>query len=328
MGDGYDNDRENYRPEERGRIFENGCDRYFKDRERGYVRDSRTFEGRDGRMQVDKVKEGPDRTDTVEEKSGRVGGTKDETQLKVIRELFDRGDVDHHTLRSVEGEAISKQARELIDGLLRDYPERFTHQIISRADAREIWAKGLQREPGQQLEIPEVGEKARQQRTQQRTRRREERQREERARVQKEAAERAAREFPTMGELLARGRGESETAEKGSRTEPDAAEKAKAREAADAAEKAKKGREAADAAAWQRQREAADRLAQAGRDAREAAARGLPGDMAREAADILRVTQPTPGVEPLTRDQIEAARTRAGRDERGREREIGPRTRH
>ncbi|WP_280370249.1 hypothetical protein [Nocardia wallacei] len=162
MGDGYDKDRENIPSHERGRIFENGCDRYYKDREHGYMRDSRVYEGRDGRMKVDKINIQLGRT--IEEKSGEVKSRKDETQLKVVRELIDRGDINHHTLRTVAGEEISRPARELIGGLLRDYPDKFTHQVVSRDDAREIWARGLQREPGQQLEIPEVGQKARQQR--------------------------------------------------------------------------------------------------------------------------------------------------------------------
>ncbi|MFJ1461367.1 hypothetical protein [Nocardia sp. N2S4-5] len=69
------------------------------------MRDSRVYEGRDGR---------------------------------IVRELIDRGDINHHTLRTVAGEEISRPARELIDGLLRDYPDKFTHQVDSRDDAREI----------------------------------------------------------------------------------------------------------------------------------------------------------------------------------------------
>lgn len=167
MSDGYDRDRGPYDSNERGRIFENGTDRFFRDRENGYIHQSRTYEAGDEKIRFDKEKEAEGLTSTIEEKSGRIGGKKDEKQLRVLRALLERGEVHQHLLRSVEGEHISKEARELIDNLARDYPDRFTHQIISRSDAREIWARGMQLERGQQLELPGIGEKAREQRTQQ-----------------------------------------------------------------------------------------------------------------------------------------------------------------
>ncbi|MGV9972401.1 hypothetical protein [Nocardia beijingensis] len=178
MGDGYSRDRDDFEPHERGRIFENGTDKFFRDRENGYARGSRKYEFRDRngrieRIQFDKIKNEHDRSRaaSIEEKSGRIDGRKDEKQLRGIRELLDKREISRHTLRSVEGEFISKNAQELIRGLIQDFGDRFTHQIISRAEAREIWARGLQLERGQQLELPGVGEKARQHETQQREQR-------------------------------------------------------------------------------------------------------------------------------------------------------------
>ncbi|MFI6997041.1 hypothetical protein [Nocardia sp. NPDC050175] len=177
MSDGYSRDRDQIPNHERGKIFETGTDRFFRDRETGYTQGSRKYEFRDNggrteRIQFDKIRNEQDRsrTDSIEEKSGRIEGRKDEKQLRGVRELLDRGEINRHTLRSVEGESISKECQELINGLKRDFPDRFTHLQISRTDARTIWAigKDLERgrqvetpERGKQLELPGVGEKAR-----------------------------------------------------------------------------------------------------------------------------------------------------------------------
>ena len=77
--------------------------------------------------------------------------------------MIREGKVEHLLLRSVSGEQISPKAQKLIDNLQRDFPDKFTHQVVSRADAREVWALGRQLERGQQLELPGVGQKAREQ---------------------------------------------------------------------------------------------------------------------------------------------------------------------
>ncbi|MEV0355024.1 hypothetical protein AB0H71_03080 [Nocardia sp. NPDC050697] len=211
----YDKDREHYDNNRRGRIFETGTEQYYRDRERGYTRDSRTFiSPRIGTIKFDKTREVDGRVQAIEEKSGRIEGKKDEKQLKAVRDLLARGTVSQHVLRSVQGEAVSKTCQELIQGLTRDFPGQFNHQVISRADARQIWALGLQREQGQQLELPGVGEQARRQRhTRQQDRAREEREREERAhhaqqiaqQRQREAAERFARAAREAREAAERG---------------------------------------------------------------------------------------------------------------------------
>ncbi|MGW5219944.1 hypothetical protein ACWEQA_18930 [Nocardia sp. NPDC004085] len=173
--DEYERDRERYKPHERGRIFENGVEAYFKDRERGYLPSSRIYKTPEGRIQFDHVTEDQGKTFSIEDKSGRIGGPKDEKQLKALRVLLETGVVQEHTLRSVEGETVSKDCQILINGLKKDFRDRFTHLEISRAEARTIWALGMdlerskQRqlpERGQQLELPGVAEKARQEKAQ------------------------------------------------------------------------------------------------------------------------------------------------------------------
>ncbi|MEV0295633.1 hypothetical protein [Nocardia sp. NPDC050710] len=165
MPDGYDKDRAPFDDNNtRGRIFERGANEYFGDHEKGYLRHTGLFKDQGRSIQFDKVRtDSQGRVYSIEEKSGRIDGPKDDKQLKVVRSLIEKGVIQGHVLRSVEGEYVSKAAQKLIDGLNRDFPDRFTHQIISRDDARQIWALGIQREPGQQLEITGVREQARQQ---------------------------------------------------------------------------------------------------------------------------------------------------------------------
>lgn len=277
-GDGYDSDRNGFDNNERGRIFENGADRFFRDRENGYAIHSRTYEVGKDRIQFDKIKKDRGVTYTIEEKSGRIRGEKDEKQLRAVRELLDKNKNHQHVLRSVQGESISKEAQELIVGLLRDFPDQFTHQVIARADAREIWARGRALEQGQQLELPGVGEKARQQRQQEKAKRQEKiaelakaRDRAEKFRkIQqfREATARGRADAPQQAERDRQAREQTERARQAGRTpeteqarvERDAAERVAQefpppsqypqREAADAGEQA--AREAADAARAER----------------------------------------------------------------------------
>ncbi|WP_082392708.1 hypothetical protein [Nocardia arizonensis] len=168
MRDEYDKDRHNIDNNTRGRVFENGAYKFFRDGENGYNRQSRKFVAVGQRIRFDKIKDDRGRIYTIEEKSGRIEGQKDEKQLTVVRALLENGEVEQHTLRSVENEEISDETRKLIDALKRDFPDRFVHQVISRTDAHEIWVRGFQLEEGEQLEIPEVGRTARLQRAQQR----------------------------------------------------------------------------------------------------------------------------------------------------------------
>lgn len=162
--DEYDRDRDRVPNHERGRIFENGIDRFFRDRENGYVPGSRICETTKGRIRVDHSKEVGARTFTIEDKSGQIGGQKDRKQLEAMREILKENPNHQHMLRSVEGETVEKDLQKLIDGLIRDFPGQFQHKIISRSDAREIWVLGLamERGKGKQLEFPGMRERARQ----------------------------------------------------------------------------------------------------------------------------------------------------------------------
>lgn len=207
MPDGYDKDRDNVDNNTRGRVFENGTDRFFRDRENGYVQQSRTYRTRAGRTEFDKIREHNGRTDTIEEKSGRVDTPKDKKQLEVVRAILEKDENHKHILRTVEGEFVSKDVQVLIKDLKERFPDQFTHQVISREDAREIWARGLEREPAPQLELPGVREQAREQQERQREARQQAKERQDRTRI-------AEREQQARDRELARSVGPRELNEK------------------------------------------------------------------------------------------------------------------
>ncbi|WP_040798056.1 hypothetical protein [Nocardia higoensis] len=161
--DGYDRDRSRADNNTRGRVFENGADLFFRDSAQGYVKQSRILNTHAGAVRFDKFREADGRIWSIEEKSGRLEGKKDEKQLHALRILLQNNGNHHHVLRSVEGEHVSKEVRDLIEGIQRDFPSQFTHRVVSRAEAREIWALGRELERGQQLELPGVGRLAREQ---------------------------------------------------------------------------------------------------------------------------------------------------------------------
>ncbi|MGW5384163.1 hypothetical protein [Nocardia sp. NPDC003963] len=100
-----------------------------------------------------------------------------------------------------------------------------------------------------------------------------------------------------------------------------AAEKTRTQAAAREAQE-KQGRERQIAREQQQQREAVARLAQRAQEQREAAERGERPPMdGRDAADILRINRPPPGVESPFREPPQP--TRGGRDAPGRERDRG-----
>ncbi|MFE7797199.1 hypothetical protein [Nocardia sp. NPDC057440] len=251
MPDEYDRDRDQVPNHERGRIFENGADRFFRDHENGYVRGSRVYETTKGRIQFDHAKEAHGQTFSIEDKSGRIEGQKDKKQLKALREILKDNDKHQHMLRSVEGEPVAKDLQKLIDGLIRDFPTQFQHKAISRSDAREIWARGLELERGKQIELPGVRDRARAGKAQALELRRERIAELARAR---ERAERF-RAMEVFRQAAARGRAEA----------PQQVQAERTRRAAEPAVLAKPAREASEAAKRAErarvEREAAERVA-------------------------------------------------------------------
>ncbi|WP_280309437.1 hypothetical protein [Nocardia abscessus] len=291
MSDGYDNDREKYKAHERGRIFENGTYRYFRDRENGYVQQSRIFKTIEGGIRFDKIKEDQGQTLSIEDKSGRIDGDKDLNQLRVLRALLEKNENHRHLLRSVEGEYRSQEAQKLIDGLKRDFKDRFTHLEISREVAREIWAQGLQRETGQQIELPGVRDRAREGKAQALQNRREKIAELARAR---ERAEKF-RNMLRFRDSATRGRAEAPQRVEQDRQVREEAERARQAHQTPETERARVEREAAERVAQEfpvpnqfQEREAVDAGGLAARDAADAASLERAAADARTAEEKAR----------------------------------------
>ncbi|MBF6171096.1 hypothetical protein [Nocardia blacklockiae] len=344
MPDDYDATRRGLSNYERGLFFEIGRARICGETpERGWVRQFAIKVGRNTRV-LDSARTEGRGTRNVERKSGRINERETRQQLKVEREALNSGQITHSRWETVAGEKIPATVLADIRALQRDFPGRFHHEIISRADAlraielgRSLVSKQLELVRAYELDradrarkrLANIREIIRQREAKAKEERergeRERKAREERVRVQARAAREAAREFPTLGELLARKDNHTDE-DTGRHRDVDAAGNARERETADLeAENARK--RAAAEAARKLQREAADRLALQAQRQRELAAKGQPGDMAREVSDLMRVTRPTPGVESPHREPPEAGSTRGGREERGRERKGQARTR-
>lgn len=325
MPDDYDAVRRNLSNYERGLYFElgrahirgetpeKGWVRQFEIKVGGKIRrlDSARTEGRGVRSR--------------ERKSGQVHERETLEQLRRERAALRTGQLTHSGWETVAGEKMPRTVRDELHQMARDFPGRFHHEVISRADALRALQLGKSL-ASRQLELIRSYQLTRADRARKRlanireiVRKREAQAKEDRARteretrearqrIQRETADRVAREFP-VPEVLRRDRENRD------------AERAQAREAADAAAEARRAQEAADKAERQRQREAAERLAAFRQQAREATAagrvRGGP-----EIADLLIVGRATPGAAPPHREPPQAGTTRGGREDRGRERGI------
>ncbi|MFJ1461266.1 hypothetical protein [Nocardia sp. N2S4-5] len=336
MPDEYDAARRNLSNYERGLYFELGRAHVRGETpERGWVRQFVIKVGRNKRV-LDSARTEGRGARSVERKSGKINERETRQQLKVERAALETGQLTHSGWETVAGERMPAAVLADIRAMQRDFPGRFRHEVISRADAlraieigRSLVSKQLELVRAYELDradrarkrLANIREIVRQREAKAKEEReraeRERKVREERARLQREAADRVAREFAEKYRaLLSRDR------------EPNEGNSARAREEAAAAEKLKqRERDEADEKARQKQREAADRLAEHAQRAREAAANRQPGDMVREVADIMQVSRPTAGIESPHREPPHAGHTRGHREERGRERDGQERTR-
>ncbi|WP_433522272.1 hypothetical protein ACQPZ2_34655 [Nocardia pseudovaccinii] len=71
----------------------------------------------------------------MERKSGRVNERDAHEQLKKERAGLESHQLTHSTWETVEGEKLPDKVREDMHELSRDFPGRFHHEIVSRADA-------------------------------------------------------------------------------------------------------------------------------------------------------------------------------------------------
>ncbi|MFI6169041.1 hypothetical protein ACIBCN_19845 [Nocardia sp. NPDC051052] len=147
MPDEYDKIRENLNPPECGRIFENGTEAVFRDREKGYVSHPDPYSTLHGQRYYDKARtDDLGKVHAIDDKSGQTGSKNDIRELKKDRELLAKREIETLTVRTVAGEKMSAAYEKHLNELRKEFGARVIHVEISRAQARDVFAKGLDRE--------------------------------------------------------------------------------------------------------------------------------------------------------------------------------------
>ncbi|MEV5834973.1 hypothetical protein [Nocardia sp. NPDC052112] len=268
-----------------------------------------------GRVVGGRVKE------ATETKAGRIKAKDAVPQIVKDRRELRRDPTLVKEWVTVKGARVDKAARDLMQRMAKEFPGRFIiteltkeqrNAAITRAQAerkreqRDVLARQMQR-----LRLArEREERAKQRERDEREAHVKQRARERlpQIRVIAKANDRGER-VRNMGRYL-----DGATVGRGDVAKRSAAARG---EAAERAERERVERER------EQQREATDRLAQQAQREREAAANGQVRAMdGREAADLLRVSRPTPGFELPYREPPSAGSTRGGREERERARGI------
>lgn len=301
MPDEYDRIRENLDNPTRGRIFENGIEHLFHDRENGYVQKPDRYNTSLGPRHYDKARaDEQGRIHAIEDKSGQTGSKNDLRELKKDRELLAKREIESLLIRTVAGEQMSPQYQKLLVALKQEFGNRVIHQELTREQARAAFAKGLGREKdARQLELKTRYELNRANRARQRL---------PKIREIMRARERAEgfRKVQQFREAAARGRAEAPERAEHARQVHEQAERARQVPRPPETERARGEREAAELVAREfpapdqhQERAAADTTERAAREAAEARA------AEREAAEKQRAAAEQERAEHLARLQAQ-----------------------
>ncbi|MBB5916815.1 hypothetical protein BJY24_005727 [Nocardia transvalensis] len=346
MPDEYDDYRRGLTNYERGLYFELGrAHERGETPDRGWVRQFKIETGLGARI-LDNAKTEGRGTEAIERKSGRLNEVETRRQLRKERSTLGAGHLTRSRWETVVGEKIPATVRQDLAELARDFPDRFRHEPISRADALRAMELGRSL-ASQQLELIRSYELGRADRARKRlghireiARARTRAESLRRAQQFRDAVDRGradARTHRTERTVRARehdGRvrpGHDTAGTKGpserARIQREAAERVAreftpldalvlGRDAGDTAER--DGREVAEAREHQRQRDAAD-AAEKARKARELEEDRLRSRLPPHIVELVAKGRPTPGLESPFREPPEAGSTRAGRQAIGRE---------
>jgi hypothetical protein len=259
-------------------------------RENGWVREHREYTT-EGNRRIDQARVYTERGERAftEYKSGRVDDTKEtRKQITIDRHLLETGRYHSGAWVTVQGKHIPQEIRALLQQMEQDFKGRFQHIEVSQEMAVQAIDLGKSLELVQQLELPGVGEKARQQRQQEKAKRL------EKIAELAKARERAEkfRKMQQFREAAARGRADAPRQAERDRQAREQAERARQAHRTPETERARVEREAADRVAREflvpdqfSQREAADGGEQAAREAAEAASVERAAAEARAAAE-------------------------------------------
>ncbi|WP_280244414.1 hypothetical protein [Nocardia abscessus] len=155
MPDEYDRIRDKYDNPARGRIFENGIEHLFRDRQNGYVKQPDRYVTSLGYRHYDKARaDEQGRIHAIEDKSGQTGSKNDIRELQKDRELLAKHEIESLRIRTVAGEQMSPKYQKMLTKLKQDFGDRVIHQELTREQARAAFSKGLVRESdARQLEL-------------------------------------------------------------------------------------------------------------------------------------------------------------------------------
>uniref|UniRef100_UPI003F4988DE hypothetical protein n=1 Tax=Nocardia suismassiliense TaxID=2077092 RepID=UPI003F4988DE len=225
MPDDYDDIRRRLTNYEKGLYFELGrAQERGETPEKGWVRQFR-IETKEGARVLDNARTAGRGTEAVERKSGRINEVDARAQLRKERDGLKSGQLAQSRWETVAGEKVPEKVREDMRALARDFPGRFKHEIVSRADALRAIRLG-ESLVSKQLELVRAYELDRADRARQRL-----------ANIRRIArAKERAEHFRTMDvfrESAARGRADAPRQVQAERAEQarEQAERAKAREA-------------------------------------------------------------------------------------------------
>ncbi|MFI2284606.1 hypothetical protein [Nocardia beijingensis] len=134
--------------------------------ERGWVRQFAIKTDKGVRV-VDSARTEGRGADSVERKSGRVNERDARRQLDLERLALESGRISRSRWETVSGEKVPDKVREDIREMVHDFGDKFTHVVISRADALRAMKLG-QSLASQQLELVRAYELDRAERARQR----------------------------------------------------------------------------------------------------------------------------------------------------------------
>ncbi len=137
VSDEYDAARRDLSNYERGLYFELGRAHIRGETaEKGWVRQFEIRVGPDQeRRRLDSARTEGRGTRSVERKSGRINEVETRKQLRIERTALETGQLTRSGWETVAGERMPATVLADLRAIQRDFPGRFRHEVISRADA-------------------------------------------------------------------------------------------------------------------------------------------------------------------------------------------------
>ncbi|WP_218023448.1 hypothetical protein [Nocardia altamirensis] len=153
MPDEYDKIRDPHDNPTRGRVFENGIEHLFHDRQNGYVQQPDRHATSLGPRHYDKARADEyGKIHAIEDKSGQTGSKNDIRELKKDRELLAKGVIETLRVRTVAGEQMSPKYRTLLMDLRREFGDSINQLREAAQRGRQAAPEVIRRERREKAE--------------------------------------------------------------------------------------------------------------------------------------------------------------------------------